>query len=118
QQLIGTLTTGSSNFSGTVGVSHDSVAFSTDGKTLATVTAKGSVQLWDVATQTRIGTPLVSSTGRIVAVAFQPGTRLLATACAGGRVQFWNSSTRSLVGRAFTAGPPSPSGGAGYGLET
>jgi WD40 repeat protein len=115
-QAIGTLTAGSSSFTG-FGDKNYSAAFSPDGKTVATVTATGSVQLWDVATQARIGAPIASLTGRIVAVAFQPGGKLLATASAGGKVQFWDTSTRNPSGKSLAAGPLSPSGGAGFGLE-
>jgi len=55
------------------------VAFSPDGKTLATASQDGSVKLWDVATQRERVSLLNGITGWVLAVAFSPdGTRLAA----------------------------------------
>jgi WD40 repeat protein len=81
-----------------------------DGRTLAVATAgsdpgsaagiTGSVQLWDVESRQRIGTPLADAGGVVVSLTFSPDGRSLATAAVrigtngraqvtGGRVQLW-----------------------------
>ena len=50
-----------------------SVAFSPDGKTLASGSARGTVRLWDVATRQQIGNPLTGHTERGHLGGVQPG---------------------------------------------
>ena len=62
----------------------DSVAFSADGKTLASTGDRGMVRLWDVATRGPAGRPLPGHTGRVTEVAFSPDGKTLASGAQTG----------------------------------
>jgi WD40 repeat protein len=69
-----------------------SLAFSPDGKILATPAADGQVTLWNTATRRQIGT--LKAPGPIDAVAYQPATRpgglaLLAGGSTNGNIYLW-----------------------------
>ena len=77
------------------------LAFSADGKTLATAGADRSVRLWDASTGKPQGAPLKHPEA-VAAVAFHPAGRQLATACADGSVRLWETGSdrepRALAG--------------------
>ncbi|MFF7780445.1 trypsin-like peptidase domain-containing protein [Streptomyces tanashiensis] len=78
----------------------DSVAFSPDGRTLATASSDKAVRLWDVITGKAIGAPLTGHSDAVLSVAFSPDGRTLATAGADRTVRLWDVATREtrLIG--------------------
>jgi WD40 repeat protein len=78
-----------------------SVAFSADGKTIATGGRDGIIKLWDAATRQEIGTPMSSDANPVDAVAFSPGGTVLASANTDGNVQLWDMATQQAAGPAL-----------------
>ncbi|MCX4884750.1 trypsin-like peptidase domain-containing protein [Streptomyces sp. NBC_00847] len=71
----------------------NSMAFSPDGKTLATAGYDGKVQLWDVPT----GKTTAKLTGHDKFLAFSPDGKTLATAGEGDNVRLWDVATRKTT---------------------
>jgi WD40 repeat protein len=82
----------------------DGVAFSPNGRLLATATFDGgTVLLWNPATGKLTGKPLNTGSGGVDGVAFSPNGRRLATADDDGTVRLWNPATGKPVGRPLNA---------------
>jgi WD40 repeat protein len=90
------------------GGSANSVAFSPDGKILASGNQDGTVGLWNVSTHRQVGTILTSHISPVESVAFSPDGRVLASASGGtvgaGTVQLWDVATRQQIGSPLTGG--------------
>src|SRR5439155_987149 len=74
------------------------IAFSRDGKVLASVGDDGRIRLWNPVTRAPAGAPLVQPgpSGPADAVAFGSG-RMLASAGSGAGVRLWDLGRRSVV---------------------
>ncbi len=93
-------------------IGHDagvlSMAFSPDGKRLASGSADGTIILWEVATRQQLGPPLVVRTQRVSSIVFSPDGKTLALgsctmgtgarSCSEGEIRLWDVTTRQPLG--------------------
>jgi WD40 repeat protein len=76
----------------------DAVAFSPDGKLLATGGGSGLVRFWDAEKGKQVGGSLLASAGYVLSVAFDPSGKLLTTAGTDGATRLWDVRDRTAVG--------------------
>src|SRR5262249_42526965 len=85
-----------------------SVAFSPDGKSIATGSnpdgrVAGEVRLWDASTG-RLRFPPMPHTNYVRTLAFRPDGKVLAAGDYSGQVRFWDTSTGQEIGRPLPQG--------------
>ncbi len=76
----------------------DAVAFSPDGKILASGSWDKTIVLWDAVTHKRIGLPLTGHTHRVMSVAFSSDGKMLASAGYDHTIMLWDVATRKPLG--------------------
>ncbi|MBD2680958.1 MULTISPECIES: caspase family protein, partial [Nostoc] len=74
----------------------NSVAFSPNGKTIASASDDNSVKLWDAATGKLIST-LNGHSSAVISVAFSPNGKTIASASDDNSVKLWNAATGKLI---------------------
>jgi len=72
------------------------VAFSPDGRILATSGGDNTVRLWDATGHSQLGSP-IAQPGRVLGLAFSPDGATLATANTDQTVRLWNVASRTQV---------------------
>jgi WD40 repeat protein len=75
----------------------DALAFSPDGKTLATGSNEGFVRLWDIETGEAYRTWQPSERGAIESVAYSPDGKILATGNTEGNIMLWDAESAKLL---------------------
>ncbi|KIO17049.1 hypothetical protein M407DRAFT_85352, partial [Tulasnella calospora MUT 4182] len=75
-----------------------SLAFSPDGKTLASGSSDGTICLWDAEAGSPIGEPLRGPKGWVRSVAFSPDGKTLASGSDDATIRLWDAEAGSPIG--------------------
>jgi WD40 repeat protein len=90
--------------------SINGLAFSPNGKTLASSSEDGTIRLWNLETGQPIGQPLTGHTGAVNGIAFSPDGMTLASAGADKTIRLWNAETGEAIGQPLTGHTASVNG--------
>ena len=77
----------------------EAVAFSPDGRLLATAAQDGTVRLWDPDTQQPVGTPLAGPVPGLRVLAFSPQGQEMVTGSTDGTIVFWSADPAAWAAR-------------------
>jgi WD40 repeat protein len=69
------------------------LAYSPDGRGIATAEADGTVRRWESATGKPVGSPIKADSGDVTGVAYSPDGRTIASASIDGTLRLWNADT-------------------------
>jgi WD40 repeat protein len=83
-------------------ISVESVAFSSDSRSLAIAGTEGNTRIWSITSKSPVGEPL--STPAVTMVAFGAGGTILAAADRLGNIQLWDITSRHTQGTPLVGG--------------
>jgi WD40 repeat protein len=78
------------------------LAFSPDGRFLASGAGFGEIQLWDVRRRRAVGKPMTDHSGDVTSLSFSPDGVTLASGATDGTVRLWDVATRRQLGKPLT----------------
>jgi WD40 repeat protein/DNA-binding SARP family transcriptional activator len=81
------------------------VAFSPDGKLLATGDYSGETRLWSTSDYEPVGRRMEGHTARVQALEFSPDGRTLVTGGSDGKLQLWDVASQTQLGASLTVEP-------------